>query len=166
MPAPKTLDPEQEAYAKKQYMDNRSISDIARELDVPRTTLQNYVNASWRSERVLKENQLTAELADAKRSSINKIFSSSYKGLVTWVNRVTSSGYELRPHEAKTLLTIIESLDKITRLDDGNPTDIISETKPISIIEVRKQIMKADPFQIEDAAYKEIMNAEETEESN
>lgn len=148
-------------YAKKEYMNYRSISDIAREIDVPRLTLQNYVNNLWRSERTLRRNELASEFLESKAATVNQTFSSSFRGIKNWVDKVTDPSYDLKPHEARTLMSIVESMDKITRLDQGSPTDIISETKPISVIEIRKKILKADPFQIVDARYKEIEDATE-----
>ena len=162
----KKLTNDQLEYAKGKYMKYTPVAEIARELNVSRLTLQNYVNNSWKSERVLLSNQLSAELADSKAASITKIFSSSYKGLESWVKKVTAPSYEMKPHEAKTLMSIIESMDKITRLDQGSPTDIISDTKPISVVEIREKILNADPFQIEDANFKEIEDAGEAEESH
>lgn len=159
------LTKEQKEYAKKQYMAYRTVSDIARELKVSRNTLQNYVNDTWRSERTLRRNELAAEFSESKASIMNHTFSSSFKGVKAWVDKVTSPSYDIKPHEAKTLMSIIESMDKISRLDDGKPTDIVSETKPVSVIEIKKQILQADPFQIEDASYKEVENEESQENS-
>jgi len=53
------------------------------------------------------------------------------------------------------LTNIITEIDRIIRLDDGEPTDIISEHKPVTVIELREKLKK-DPFFIEDASFREI----------
>lgn len=157
------LSKEQLAFAKKEYMRYRTVSEIAREMGVNRTTVQHHVNESWKSERTLRRNELAAEFSESKAAIMNHTFSSSFKGVKSWVDKVTDPSYDMKPHEAKTLLSIIEGMDKIMRLDQGSPTDIISETKPISVVEIREKILKADPFQIEDANFKEIEDGETKE---
>jgi hypothetical protein len=145
--------------AKKDYMNYVPVAEIARKLNHKRETVQYHVNEKWRSERTLRKNTLSAEFADAKGALMNHTFSSSFKGIKAWVDTVTQPGYPMKPHEAKTLMSIIESMDKIMRLDQGSPTDIISETRPVSVVEIRKQILASDPFapkQIEDTSFKEI----------
>lgn len=65
--------------------------------------------------------------------------------------------------EARMASDIMSSLDKITRLDEGNPTDIISDDKPLTITEVQKKIAK-DPFAIPAVGYVEVENT--TNEEN
>ena len=154
--ANKQLTDQQLEWAKAEYMNYRSISDIARALSVPRTTIQYHVNEKWKTERTLRRNELAAELSESKVALISSTFSASYKGVHNWVKTVTDPSYTLKPHEVKTLMAIIESMDKITRLDAGSPTDIVSEITPVSVLEIRKKIMENDPFAIEDADYTEI----------
>ena len=54
----------------------------------------------------------------------------------------------------------MSEIDRIIRLDDGEPTDIISEHKPSTVIELKAKL-KNDPFYIEDASFREI-NDEKT----
>jgi len=143
-------------WAKSEYMNYRPVSEIARSLSVGRTTIQHHVNEVWKSERNLRRTETASEFTEAKSALMNSTFSCSFKGLNSWVKKVTDSGYEMRPHEARTLMNIITEMDKITRLDMGSPTDIISETAPIDVIEIRKQIMANDPFMIEEVEFTEV----------
>ena len=67
--------------------------------------------------------------------------------------------------EARNLTTIVSEIDRILRLDDGEPTDIISQHKPATVIEL-KQKLKADPFFIEDADFREVENEENSTNTN
>ena len=92
---------------------------------------------------------------------MSSTFSASYKGVNAWVRKVTAPDHHITPHEVKTLMQIITEMDKITRLDAGSPTDIIADTTPIPVIEIRKKIMESDPFLMEDADFKEISHDQE-----
>ena len=50
-------------------------------------------------------------------------------------------------------------------MDEGEPTDIISQHKPATVIEL-KQKLKADPFYIEDADFREVENEENLTNTN
>jgi hypothetical protein len=91
---------------------------------------------------------------------MSNTFSDSFKSIQKWVEVKSRHPEELTPHEVKTMMSIIAEMDKITRLDAGSPTDIIADIKPVDVIEVRKQIVKADPF----IDFKEIENAKEDSE--
>ena len=56
--------------------------------------------------------------------------------------------------EAKSAASILDVLDKITRLDAGTPTDIITEEKVVTVGELQKRI-SVDPF-AKEVQYKEI----------
>ena len=86
---------------------------------------------------------------------MNNTFSASFRALEEWVRIKADNPEELKAHEAKALMDIISNMDKIMRLDAGSPTDIIEETKPVDVIEIRKKILKADPFLV-DADFKEV----------
>lgn len=166
MAAPRKLTKDQVAWAKSEYMNYKSVSEIARELGVHRTAIQYYVNEGWKSERILRRNELASELTESKAAIMSSTFSASYKGVHAWVQKVTDPAHNLSPHEVKTLMQIIESMDKITRLDAGSPTDIIADTQPIPVIEIRKKILESDPFLMEDADFKELPNEKPVEEDS
>ena len=62
------------------------------------------------------------------------------------------------------LTHIVSEIDKILRLDEGEPTDIIAEHKPATIIELQEKL-KRDPFYIEDANFREITQEKTTTNS-
>ena len=158
----KRLSDEQLEWAKAQYMDYTPVTKIASKLGVRKNTVQYHVDKGWRSERTLRSNTLISEFTEAKANMMNSTFSCSFKSIQEWVRVKSKHPEELKPHEVKTMMSIISEMDKIMRLDKGEPTDIVSETKPISVIEVRNQILKSDPF-LKDASFREIENEENTD---
>jgi len=67
------------------------------------------------------------------------------------------------PTELGKIAQVLESLDKITRLDDGKPTEI-TEEKPFAVDVLHKKIA-LDPFaQVEEIEYKEIEEEDQPEE--
>lgn len=143
--------------AKAFYMNYMPISEIASRVEAKRTSLQYYVDKEWRSERVLRSTEIAANFSEAKLSMMNSTFSTSFKALQEWVRLKAQDVSELKAHEAKTMMSIIGEMDKIMRLDAGSPTDIIAETVPVDVIEIRKRILAHDPFLL-DADFKEIEN--------
>lgn len=164
MATPGKLSKDMLAKAKEMYMAYKPISDIARAFGVSNKAIHYHVDKGWKSERILRRNELASELIESKAAIMNSTFQSSYKGVHAWVQRVTDPAHELTPQEVKTLMQIITEMDKITRLDAGSPTDIIADTQPIPVIEIRKKIMESDPFLIEDADFKEISHDKESTE--
>lgn len=141
--------------AKEMYMNYTAVNKIASILNIHRTSLQYHVNEKWRSERVLRSNELVSEFSEAKTAIVNATFSSSFKALAEWVRVKSKDIQSLRAHEAKTMMSIITEMDKIIRLDAGTATDIITEVRPMDVIEIRKKIMNSDPF-IQDTEFKEL----------
>lgn len=134
--------------AKRSYMSYEPVSKIARDLNIPRTTIQNHVNEKWKAERQILANEIIAELGETKAAKLSTLFSNGIDVIHAAIKDLHMRGTPPTMNEARAAVNVIEALDKIMRLDQGNPTDIIAETKPISIIELRKEIDELDPFLI------------------
>lgn len=148
--------------AKALYMDYVPVAKIAREVGASRSTLQYHVHEYWRAERELKKAELMQALAESKSVEITSMTESAItimkKALLELANREKAPTIT----EATQASNILMQIDKITRLDESKPTDIVSNSdKPLTIIEVQKKI-SLDPFadQIEDVETKEIENEE------
>lgn len=143
----KKLSTDQIEWARRQYLNYASISEIARTLGVHRNTIGNYVHGlkGWKKERDFAKNELLTELAENKAAHISRIYGTSLDVLTRFVDDLKNRDKALTLVEARNLASILDSIDKIARLDQGSPTDIIADTKPASVIEVR-EILKQDPF--------------------
>jgi len=165
--ARRKVNDEQLALAKQLYMDYKPLSEIASACGLKISGVRYYIDKKdgWRSERILRSQELASSYSEAKIKQMNSTFSNCFSSIETWVREKARNPKELKPFEVKTMMSIIQEMDKISRLDAGNPTDIIAETRPMDVKEVRAAIVKADPFLI-DADFKEIKDAKESEKED
>ena len=154
---------EERAVAKKMYMDYCSISEISRTTGINRNAIYNYVNNhGWSLEREM----LKAELMDKVTSTRVKDFADMALASIEIVKRGLQdlAKREVPPTvaEAKKATEILEAIDRITRLDNGDPTDIVAE-KPVSIKAIKAKI-GTNPFK--EITVEEIENVEQTNEED
>lgn len=136
--------------AKTLYMQYTPVSEIAEKLGESRTSIQYYVNKEWRNIRELKEAELISGFADERASKINIIAKHTVDTMIRALESLRNRDKPPTMLEAKAAASMFESIDKILRLDKGQATDIIGETKPITIIELKKEFASADPFYVEE----------------
>ena len=151
------LTEQEKEHAKKLYMDYVDVSKIADKLGVARTSLSYHVNKKWKAEREVFKAELMHQFASNKKAHFINISESAIKVLNKALQDLANREIPPSMREAKDAAAVIESLDKILRLDENKPTDIIGvDDKPISVIDLKKKI-SLDPFaQIEEGEYKEV----------
>lgn len=145
--------------AKKMYMAYESITAVSKAVGIPRSTITYHVKKEdngWEFERSLCRTELLSKVSAAKSSDIAAMSSSAIiiikRALDTLANRTDPPTVS----EASRATAIFESLDKITRLDEGSPTDIIQSEKIVTVSELQKKI-KLDPFNtVEEIEYEEV----------
>lgn len=149
--------------AKRMYMEYKPIKVIAEQLGVPRTTVQYHANQYWETERELAKNELFRQFTSLKKATLTKLSEASLKIMTRALENAASSDEPPTLREAQQTSLILEAIDKILRLDDGKPTDI-TESKPVTTIELKKRL-SADPFaEIIDAEVKELDHKGESHE--
>ena len=133
--------------AKKLYLEYSSVSEIARETGVVRTALQYHVNkeGGWKYERDINRADLLSKVASARASEFADMTNYTIISLKRAVKSLAERTDPPTVQEAKGVAAILESLDKMTRLDEGKPTDIITEEKVVTVKELQKKI-SVDPF--------------------
>lgn len=131
--------------AKQLYMDYMPVSEISRITGIHRSTINNHVQSKWKEQRDLAKAQLFDELTDIKKAHFIKLTDSAIRVLGRALDHMAKQENPPTIREAKDAAAVMEALDKITRLDENKPTDIIREEKPITIVELREK-MKIDPF--------------------
>jgi len=160
-------EPNKEAL-KQAYMEGVTITELADKYGLKRTSLSYHANKYWKQELELRRSELFESFSSSKRANFIKMSESAIKVMSKALQELAQREFPPTIREAKDATVILESLDKITRLDDGNPTDIIAE-KPVSIIELRDKL-KIDPFyeEVEDVEFVQIEEGsnENDEESN
>ncbi len=149
------MTPEEQEAAKNEFLKYVPIAKIARQFNIRRTTLQYHATRHWTNDREAMKAELMSEFHDTKRGDFIKMSVSSIKIIQKALADLASRDMPPSMREAQQAVSVLEALDKITRLDDGNPTEITAE-KPVSIQHVRDKL-KLDPFQKpEEVEYKEI----------
>lgn len=150
--------------AKAKYLEYEPVSEIAKALDVPRRALQYHVDSKWKKERELMENEVLREIGLTRATKLNLLVKDNLEILAKAVRALKTRDIPPTIKEAQAAANIFESIDKILRLDKGDPTEIISETKPITIVELRNEVDSLDPFY--EAEVKEIENDSDIEDDD
>ena len=149
------LTPEEIEDAKNMYLEHYSVAEIARKYDVGRTSMSYHANKKWKAEKEMMKSELFSRFTATKKESFTRMSSASIKVVTRALQALAERSEAPTVREAKDATAILEALDKITRLDDGNPTDIIAE-KPANIKDIRAKLL-LDPFgDIEDVECKKI----------
>lgn len=146
------------AAAKALYMDFIPLRKISAETGIKVTSIKYYIGRYWKEEREAKKSEMIEALTESKRAMMFEISKNGLKVLSKGLEDLANSTRKLTPAEMKQVESIITNIDKIVKLDDGNPTDIIDTMKPATVVEVR-EILKKDPFlgqEIEDVDFKQI----------
>jgi hypothetical protein len=153
------LENPQREMAKAMYMKYEPLSIIEASTGITVSNLKNY-SRKWKIERDAIRSEIIHALTESKRALMFSISKNGLEVLAKAMEDLRKGTRQLSPKEMSGIANIINDLDKIVKLDDGNPTDIIAEIKPSSTIEIRK-LMAADPFgEIEDAIItKELSSA-------
>jgi len=131
--------------AKALYMDHLPVTEIARRLSICRESLQYHVNQGWRKEREDISKGVLMDIAMSKRSKLMEISGMTLDIILRSLADLNKRDRALTPFEARTVAALFAELDKIIKLDAGDPTDIIASTKPSTYIEVQQKL-NMDPF--------------------
>lgn len=150
---------EQLERAKQMYMEYKPMTTISEETGINYKTVQYHATKKdkcWRVERELSKADLLSRVSESKRGA----FASMTLDSITVVQKCLAQlarAESITTTDAKKAMEILESLDRITRLDDGSPTEIVAE-KPVAL-ETIHTIVASDPFELVEAP-----NDEETEQ--
>ena len=142
--------------AKKLYMEYMPIKTIASQLNVNRTSIQYHANSHWEVEREMQKAEMFKAFSSQKKLTMTKLSEYTLKILTRALEEASKSDEPPTLREAQQTALILESIDKIMRLDDGTPTEI-TEGKPITTIELKKRLQN-DPFagEIKEVEFKEV----------
>lgn len=145
--------------AKKLYMDYCSVSEIARETGMTRTAVYNHIK-KWSLEGDMLRAELMDKVVTAKQKDFANMAMSSIQIIGKALQDLANRDVPPTVAEAEKATRIFEALDRITRLDNGDPTEITSE-KPVSIKSIKGK-MNMNPFK--EITVEEIENEEAKED--
>jgi hypothetical protein len=151
---------------KAKYMEGFNPSQLASEYKLVRQSLEWYIKKhSWVEEKRLMRAELFQQFSDTKKAAFTGIYldgtnllrKAIQDAVVDYNKKSNKMTVKERLALAKQLSEVIKELDKIQRLDEGQPTEI-KEERPFSIKHVKDQLNK-DPFYIaetKDAEFEEV----------
>lgn len=144
--AKKTHKQEDIEAAYKLYKTYIPATEISERIGIPRTTVSYWIRAyNWKEKRELEAADLVHAVTDAKKFQLLRLSGLTTDLLLSSLKALTERDEPLTIKEAERAANIYGILDKILKLDEGRPTDIVGEDKPATIIEIKKRL-DADPF--------------------
>ena len=152
--ANKKYSDKQLAKAKQLYMEYQSLDEIERRTKIPRGSVYHHVKSKWKDEREMNKAELFAQMTATKKVHFTNMTSATIKILTRALEDLANRDQAPTIVEATKAAEIMNTLDKITRLDEGNPTDIVSNQEKPMTIEVIKEKIALDPFSVEEIEYK------------
>lgn len=150
--------------AQQKYNEYQSVAAIADHLNIPRTTLTYHIRVDgWDTAREMRKAELYTMWSASKKQKFINMSSDAARIIQKSLNHLANRQEPPTPREAKDAVAILEALDKITRLDDGKPTEI-TEEKVMELKDI-ESIAEMIPFKSKDTiVYKE--EDEEDEKAN
>lgn len=146
-------DPDKKVAARQRYMMYEDHQKIADDLGVSLNTVLNWIAKSgWKSEREATQKMVIdatiTRYNDRKKEYLPKILEASlaliHNALDTRIKKLPEEPMTIR--EAAEVSVLMGNLDKLQRLDAGEPTEIQARAyAPITIEQLRSAIAK-DPF--------------------
>lgn len=134
------------ATMKMMYMDYVPANRIASKFKVARSTVQYHISNGWKVERDMSKAEMFANLSESKKVDLAAMTERTLSIIKKAIIALDERNEPPTMQEAEKAKNILDSIDKITRLDDGNPTDILSnQDKPMSASELKKKL-RLDPF--------------------
>lgn len=121
--------------AKELYMGFESVSQIARILDVNRTTIQYYVRKSWKDERDLLSSEFISSITSSRASDLVSIQGSAIKTLKKCLLNMANRAEPPSTKEALDAVKILESMDKLARAnpDEYNGYEGLQENELVDL---------------------------------
>jgi hypothetical protein len=134
---------------RSRYLSYETVSSISDRYDIPRTSLDYHVKQRWYQERELLRSELFANYAAGKQAEFVGLSNSSLSILRKGFEALADREDPPSVREMGQVAKIFETLDKIMKLDAGDPTSITAE-KPLSIKEIKQELGIIDPFNKEE----------------
>lgn len=142
--------------AKNLYMEYMSIRKIAAHIDCSASTIQYYIRKEWGEERELIRMEEQRNQQDAKKAQFTSIEETTIHILTKALKDLATRDRPPTMNEAKQASEIMNILDKITRLDKGEATEIVSNQDKALTVETIAKKLSLDPFQPKEISFEEV----------
>lgn len=138
--------------AKMLYLQYCEPLEIAKRLDLPVEKIRDYVHKGqgwdrtpWKELRLAQTREILREVKEGSRVRVANIFKLGLPLIEKALKERIKSDKPLTIKEAKEVTDILFSFDKIERLEENKPTEIVEAQKNVSLEELRRVVL-SDPF--------------------
>lgn len=138
------ISPDLLARARIMYMEYKPTSDIAKELEINRTSLQYYVNSKWREERDIIASKNVHEFGTSKKVLLHRMSEASMAIITKSLESLAKRETPPTVQEAHRAAAILETLEKLQDRDSSKNVTI--EQDQITTEEELKKRLASDPF--------------------
>jgi len=142
--------------AKNLYMEYMSLRKIAAHVNCSVGAIQYYIKKEWADERDLIRLDNERDLQSAKKAQFNSIEETTIFILTKALKDLATRDRAPTMNEAKQASEIMNILDKITRLDKGEATDIVSNQEKALTVETIARKLSLDPFQPKEITFEDV----------
>lgn len=144
--------------AKRLYMSFTPVAQIARETDIPRSTLRYYIGQSWKDEREQDSMELITNIVGARKYQLQDISNLTLEVIFNSIRDIRESDKTMNTKAMLDLAKTLEILDRLAYADKRNNPDGLGDNEH-NLIEM-EEVEASDPF-----APKELNSKESTDEN-
>jgi len=127
--------------AKSMFLDNIPVTEISKEMSIPRATIQYYVKKYWRSERDMKNSRLLKDISRGRIEDLNIMQGTALKVLNRTLSALANRHKEPSTQEAMHVTKILETIHKIVTSEEARESKPIDINPEEALIEIQN-----DPF--------------------
>lgn len=131
--------------SKEMYLKGYPLREIMETTTISKSTIYYHI-PKWREERELNKNEIIAALSENKKTLLSEVIKNGLDVLAHSMKELKKSNEALTAKEMVGLSNVITNIDKIIKLDQGDPTNITENKKPATVLEIKEMLRKADPF--------------------
>lgn len=135
------IDPKTLNRAKGMYLAGTPVLQIAKELDVPRSTINHYIKKSWAEERALRSTQLLETVSNLHATTITTM---TKDALIAAQRAITHLSVRPEPPSSKEAVDMVNILDKIQIISDRFKSEEDKEKEKAARM---RDVVYNDPFQ-------------------
>jgi len=142
--------------AKQMYMDFESVTEIARVLDIKRTSLQYYVKQYWKQERSLASSEIISTFASARAKELASIQDSSLKVVDRCLRNLANRAEPPSTKEGVDAMKILTEMDKLAKENpdkySGYQDESNEDTIDLEVVDPFSVVSDNEEEEIEDDA--------------
>lgn len=142
--------------AKELYMRYTPIKEIELQTQMKQSSINYYVRTGWLDEREERKHAIISSFSDGKKVDMIHIMRDGITALKQATKATLLRASDLSLNEMTALTKILESMDKIARLDSGLATEITEQKQAKDTIEIINPFVKIGEDEPEEVEFEEL----------